>query len=101
MNTLAPSWTKTGFLPPPVIASVGIDPQEPILVGRAAAYLMADETRAGQMLHVANGVYREIEEAILLPAAEEVVDVKNGGIMEDDTLAAIIKAMNPFGAKKN
>lgn len=86
-------------MPPAIMASIGVDPQEPVVVGRAAAYLMADESKKGQMIHVAKGKYREVEESIMLPAAEKVVDVENGGIMEDDTLAKIIEAMGIFKAK--
>lgn len=86
-------------MPPQIMESVGVETQEPVLVGRAAAYLMADETKKGQMIHVAKGKYREVEESIMLPAAEKVVDVENGGIMEDDTLAKIIETMGVFKAK--
>lgn len=99
VNIIAPSWTKTGFMPPQIMASIGVDPQEPVFVARGAAYFMANETRRGQMIHIAKGKYREIEESIMLPAAEKVVGVEDGEVMEDDVLAKIIEAMNVFKKK--
>ena len=86
-------------MPPQIMAAVGVEPQKPASVGRAAAYLMADDSRKGQMIHIAKGRYREVEESIMLPAAEKVVDVENGGVMEDETLAKIIETMGIFKAK--
>jgi hypothetical protein len=80
-------------MPYPVMQSIGVEPQEPILVAKGAAFLMADESRKGQMIHISKGRYREVEESIMLPAAERVVGVENGEVMEDDTLAKIIEAM--------
>jgi hypothetical protein len=86
-------------MPEKVMTSIGVELQEPVIVGRAAAYLMADEKRKGQGIHVAKGRYQEIEESIMLPAAEKVVGVAKGEVMEDEILAKVIEAMGVFRGK--
>lgn len=41
-------------------------------VARAAALLMADKSRNGNLVHIQLGKYKEIDDAILLPAFESI-----------------------------
>lgn len=92
VNAIAPSWTRTGVVPEAVMKQLGVSLQEPSAAGRAAAGLMADAARDGQMVHVADGRYREIEEAVLLPASNAIVP--ESGELEDTTLRKMMQVMN-------
>jgi NAD(P)-dependent dehydrogenase (short-subunit alcohol dehydrogenase family) len=77
VNTLAPSWTSTQVLP---------EAQPTSVVARAAAYLMVDGARHGDVVFVCEGKYTEIEKAILAPAYDKV---RGEGPSDDDVLAKI------------
>ncbi|KAI1342888.1 short chain dehydrogenase [Xylariaceae sp. FL0016] len=68
VNAVAPSWTETGIVPAKFLGEVGIECQPASAVARAVVVLMADESRAGHLIHIAHGRYKEIDEAVLLPA---------------------------------
>ena len=57
------------------------------MVARAAAYLMTDKSRHGDVVFVSDGKYKEIEKAVLAPAYESI---KGEGPSDDDVLAKIL-----------
>lgn len=69
VNTLAPSWTDSSVLPDlkNLLGAINVDLQPASVVSRCVAFLMADNTRNGQLVHIELGKYKEIDEAILLP----------------------------------
>ncbi|TDZ24508.1 Short-chain dehydrogenase/reductase ATR7 [Colletotrichum orbiculare MAFF 240422] len=74
VNTLAPTWTDSGVLPDlkGLMAKIGVELQPAEVVARGAALLMADASRNGQLIHVQLGKYKEIDDAVLLPAFESI-----------------------------
>ncbi|EGU73904.1 hypothetical protein FOXB_15585 [Fusarium oxysporum f. sp. conglutinans Fo5176] len=54
VNTLAPSWTDSNVVPSlkSLLNSINVDVQPASVVARCAAYLMADTTMNGQVVHV-------------------------------------------------
>lgn len=74
LNTVAPSWTNTAVLPglKATLDTVGVDVQPASAVAYATALLMADDARNGHAIHVQQGRFQEIDEAILLPAADKI-----------------------------
>lgn len=54
------------------LEAVGVEVQPASAVAHAVALLMADEARNGQALHVQQGKFKEIDEAVLLPAADAI-----------------------------
>ncbi|CAF3605877.1 hypothetical protein SNK03_002101 [Fusarium graminearum] len=70
VNTLAPSWTESSVLPElkMLLNAINVELQPASVVSRCAAFLMADESKNGQLVHIERGKYAEIDEAILLPA---------------------------------
>lgn len=74
LNTVAPTWTNTAVLPglKETLDALGVEVQPASAVAHAAALLMADETRNGQAIHVQQGKFKEIDEALLLPMAEKI-----------------------------
>ncbi|KFY25666.1 hypothetical protein V493_04531 [Pseudogymnoascus sp. VKM F-4281 (FW-2241)] len=83
VNTLMPSWTSTAVIPSMDVIMSGISQatQAPLVVARAAVYLMATKERQGEVVYVADGKYAEIEKAILFPAYEKI---KGEGNKTDD-----------------
>lgn len=69
VNTLAPSWTDSSVLPDlrTLLGAINVDLQPASDVSRCVAFLMADNSRNGQLVHIELGKYKEIDEAILLP----------------------------------
>ncbi|KAJ4130238.1 hypothetical protein NW768_007221 [Fusarium equiseti] len=69
VNTLAPSWTDSSVLPDlkTLLGAINVDLQPASVVSRCVAFLMADNSRNGQLVHIELGKYKEIDEAILLP----------------------------------
>lgn len=51
---------------------IGVEIQPAESVARAAAFLMADSSRNGNVIHVQLGKYKEIDESVLLPAYESI-----------------------------
>jgi NAD(P)-dependent dehydrogenase (short-subunit alcohol dehydrogenase family) len=74
VNTLAPTWTDSSVLPnlKGMMEKIGVEVQPASAVARAAALLMADASRNGHVIHVQRGKYKEIDEAVLLPAFEAI-----------------------------
>ncbi|KAI0003503.1 short-chain dehydrogenase [Xylariaceae sp. FL0662B] len=74
VNILAPSWTDSQVLPnlKQLMDAINIEVQPALAVARGAALLMVDESRRGHLLHVARGRYKEIDEAVLLPAFDVI-----------------------------
>ncbi|KFX96424.1 hypothetical protein O988_05312 [Pseudogymnoascus sp. VKM F-3808] len=89
VNTLMPSWTTTSVVPSLDVIMPAINQacQEPVVVARAAAYLMATKDRQGEAVYVAEGLYTEIEKSVLYPAYEKI---KGGGKKTDDEVLANI-----------
>ncbi|KAM6535739.1 hypothetical protein FALCPG4_005281 [Fusarium falciforme] len=74
VNTLAPSWADSSVLPglKGLLEAIGVELMPASAVARGAALLMADESRNGNLIHVQLGKYKEIDEAVLLPAFESI-----------------------------
>ncbi|KAH6970767.1 short-chain dehydrogenase [Ilyonectria sp. MPI-CAGE-AT-0026] len=99
VNTLAPTWTDSSVLPnlKAMMESIGIVVQPASAVARAAAVLMADTSRNGHVIHVQDGKYQEIDEAVLLPA---FVSIKGPDFpSEDDVLRRLTEARLAAEAK--
>lgn len=69
-----------------LLKAVNYDAQPTSVVARAAAYLMVDEARRGDVVFVCQGKYTEIEKAILAPAYAKV---KGDGPSDDEVLERI------------
>lgn len=65
VNALAPSWTATSMVQEEMFKQLGIYTQPASAVARAAAKLMADETRRGQLIHIDHELFKEIDETLL------------------------------------
>ncbi|KAH6872457.1 hypothetical protein BKA58DRAFT_428627 [Alternaria rosae] len=89
VNTLAPSWTATQVLPDlkGLLDAVSHNCQPTSVVARAAAYLMVDESRHGDLIFACDGKYTEIEKAVLAPA---YATIKGDGLSDDDVLAKVL-----------
>ncbi|KAF4985987.1 hypothetical protein FDECE_16179 [Fusarium decemcellulare] len=74
INTLAPSWADSNVVPDlkNLMEKIGVGLQSAEVVARGAAFVMADESRNGQLIHIQLGKYKEIDEAVLLPAYESI-----------------------------
>jgi hypothetical protein len=92
VNTLAPSWTDSNVLPSlkELLRSIDVDVQPASVVARCAAYLMADSSRNGQLIHVKNGNCVEVDEAVLLPTFRR--QINGDSPSEDDSLQHLEKA---------
>ncbi|KAI3561732.1 hypothetical protein IWW34DRAFT_778922 [Fusarium oxysporum f. sp. albedinis] len=91
VNTLAPSWTDSNILPSlkSLLNEINVEVQPASVVARCAAYLMADTSRNGQLIHVQRGKYAEVDEALLLPMYRRI----NGdSLSEDDVLGRLEEA---------
>ncbi|RGP74455.1 short-chain dehydrogenase [Fusarium longipes] len=69
VNTLAPSWTESSVLPElkMLLGAINVELQPASVVSRCTAFLMADESRNGQLVHSERGKFKEIDEALYLP----------------------------------
>ncbi|KAJ4262921.1 hypothetical protein NW762_006534 [Fusarium torreyae] len=74
VNTLAPSWTDSSVLPSlkDLLDSINVELQPASVVARCTAYLMADGSKNGQLIHMERGKYKEIDEALLLPLFDKI-----------------------------
>ncbi|KAF5024353.1 hypothetical protein F66182_3583 [Fusarium sp. NRRL 66182] len=74
VNTLAPSWTDSSVLPSlrSLLESINVEIQPASVVARCTAYLMADTSRNGQLIHIQRNKCTEIDQAILLPMFERI-----------------------------
>lgn len=79
VNCIAPTFTRTGMVSAEGFRAIGREDllQEPEVVARSTAVLMADEGRQGQVVYSAGGRLWEIEESKLLPMADEIVGIYN------------------------
>ncbi|KAI1262510.1 putative 15-hydroxyprostaglandin dehydrogenase [Xylariaceae sp. FL1019] len=91
INAVAPSWTGSDMVKGSFLSDLSIYHQPASAVARAVVFLMADEQRNGQLIHVDHGVYTEVDESLLLPAYEGVKHPETGD--EDDDYRRIEKAM--------
>ncbi|KXH68547.1 short-chain dehydrogenase [Colletotrichum salicis] len=93
VNTLAPTWADSSVLPDlkGLMAKIGVEIQTAEAVARGAAYLMADTSRNGNVIHVQLGRYKEIDEAVLLPAFESIKGPDYPG--EDEVLRRLTELM--------
>ncbi|ORY60842.1 uncharacterized protein BCR38DRAFT_459805 [Pseudomassariella vexata] len=93
VNTLAPSWTDTAVLPnlKEIMQGLGLEAQPGSAVARAAAYMMVDASRQGQVIYCAHGKYKEVDEAVLLPAYDAIKG--EGNISDDEALKRIMQVM--------
>ncbi|UQC90666.1 short-chain dehydrogenase [Colletotrichum lupini] len=93
VNTLAPTWADSSVLPDlkGLMAKIGVEIQTAEAVARGAAYLMADTSRNGNVIHVQLGKYKEIDEAVLLPAFESIKGPDYPG--EDEVLRRLQELM--------
>lgn len=73
------------------MAKIGVEIQTAEAVARGAAYLMADTSRNGNVIHVQLGKYKEIDEAVLLPAFESIKGPDYPG--EDEVLRRLQELM--------
>jgi NAD(P)-dependent dehydrogenase (short-subunit alcohol dehydrogenase family) len=95
VNAISPSWTMTGLIPPEVVEATKelCEWQGAEVVARNVAFLMADESRQGQLIYSVGGRYMEIEEARLLVAAREVVGEND----EDRVIAKLHQMRSDVG----
>ena len=77
------------MVPEKVMVELGAPLQPAEAPARTALLLMADESRNGQLLHSAAGRFKEIEESVLVPAAQEIIGEDKPP--DDDTLMRIIE----------
>lgn len=99
LNTVAPTWTNTAVLPglKETLDAIGVEVQPASSVASAVALLMADEKRNGQAIHVQTGKFKEIDEAVLLPAAEAIRGPDY--MAEDEVLKRALEFMAAQAAK--
>ncbi|KAI3319893.1 putative 15-hydroxyprostaglandin dehydrogenase [Xylariaceae sp. AK1471] len=90
INAVASSWTGTGMVSEQLLTELGIYTQSPTVVARAAAALMTDESRRGHLIHVDHGVYKEIDEAVMLPAYNSLSH--RDTTSEDESMGRITEA---------
>jgi NAD(P)-dependent dehydrogenase (short-subunit alcohol dehydrogenase family) len=90
VNALTPSWTTTNVLPSmdAIMKGISHEAQAPLIVARAAAYLMVDASRNGNVVYVSDGKYTEIEKAVLWPAVKTIIG--EGNPSDDEVLERIL-----------
>lgn len=72
------------------MALIGVEVQSALSVARAAAMLMVNTSRKGELIHVQRGKYQEIDEACLLAAVD---DIRKDYPAEDDVLSRALAVM--------
>ncbi|KAF6528540.1 hypothetical protein HZS61_008842 [Fusarium oxysporum f. sp. conglutinans] len=95
VNTLAPSWTDSNILPSlkSLLDEINVKVQPASAVARCAAYLMADTSRNGQLIHVQRGKYAEVDEALLLPMYRRI----NGDSLSEDAVLGRLEEAETYG----
>lgn len=90
INTLAPSYAESSIIlgMAELLRAIHVTAQPTMAVARAAAVLMADAARDGQLIHVAEGRYQEVDEALLLPACDALIP---RAIKEDEVYAQMLR----------
>ncbi|KAI0190721.1 hypothetical protein EV127DRAFT_79136 [Xylaria flabelliformis] len=91
INGVAPSWTGTGIVIDRLFQKLGLYTQPPDAVARAVAMLMADESRRGHQIHVDHGIYKEIDEALMLPTYNTIPHKDTAD--EDETVGRMREAV--------
>lgn len=89
VNAVAPSWTVTNLTEARHYEDTGAVTQSADYPAKAAIMLMADESRHGQMILSVGEQFREIEEAVMLPAMNSKV---RGQPKEEDEICAAVLA---------
>lgn len=91
VNTLAPAWTDSQVLPDlkGLMEKIGVELQPASAVAKGAALLIADGSRHGHVIYIERGTYKEIDEAILLPAHANQI-IGKGYPFEDEVLARLM-----------
>ncbi|KAI1180975.1 short chain dehydrogenase [Nemania sp. FL0916] len=87
INAVAPSWTATGMVIQDIFDRMRIYIQPASAVARGVAKLMADDSHRGHLVHIDHEVYKEADEAVMLPAYYSLMhkDTDN----EDEVLARV------------
>ncbi|KAI1751071.1 short chain dehydrogenase [Xylaria castorea] len=91
INGVAASWTGTGIVAEQLFKKIGVYTQPPNAVARAVAMLMADHSRRGHLIHVDHCIYKEIDEALMLPTYNTLRHKDTGS--EDETVGLMIEAL--------
>ncbi|KAK9419725.1 hypothetical protein SUNI508_07211 [Seiridium unicorne] len=91
VNTLAPAWTDSQVLPnlKVMMEAIGVAVQPASSVARGAALVMVDSSRHGNVIYIEQGKYKEIDDAILLPAHAKSI-ISEGYPLEDEVLARLM-----------
>lgn len=92
INAIAPSWTKTDIVPEKIMNELGVKLQPPEDPARTALFLMADESRNGHLMHSAEGNFKEVEENVLVPTAQDIIGKDKP--TEDTTLMKMLELMD-------
>lgn len=87
VNCIAPSWTATGLMAEGLSDTVGKKSQTPHSVARSVALLMADQQRTGELVYIAEGKFREIDQAVLLRTVEK--DIFGSDLSDNEVLMRI------------
>lgn len=91
VNALAPAWTDSQVLPDlkGLMDKIGVELQPASAVAKGAALLIADNSRHGHVIYIERGKYKEIDEAILIPAHANQIIGKDYPF-EDEVLARMM-----------
>jgi hypothetical protein len=68
---------------------IGVELQPASLVARGAALLMTDSSRHGNVIYIERGVYKEVDDAVLVPAHAKYI-IGEGYPFEDEVLARLM-----------
>ncbi|RWA12559.1 hypothetical protein EKO27_g2572 [Xylaria grammica] len=98
VNGVAPSWTATGVVQKQLFDQFGIYTQPPGAVARAAANLMADESRRGHLIHIDHEIYKEVDEALLLPTYNTLPHKDT--VSEDESMGRMAERMKAQAGKE-
>jgi hypothetical protein len=69
--------------------AIGVELQPASAVARGAALVMADASRHGNVIYIERGRYKEIDDAVLLPAHAKSI-IGEGYPFEDEVLARVL-----------
>jgi len=102
INCIAPSWTDTGMVPKDLMTSAGASCQSAEAVAKSVLFLMADDTKHGQLLYSRDGQYLELGQTLLDHTNEKLALVlgpqaKPG--QEEEELAAVMRIIAELQAQ--